>query len=201
MSRQVGAWHFVAGSALLLALAALLPDGALAAEEVHHKAFSLKEEIFKLVNFLIVVALVYKLAAKPLRKFFKERSEGIQKALTEAEAARVEAEKMLEEQRSKVADLEAELARVRQENEKERGALRERLAADQETQADRLLEQTRNAIALEEKKARSELQNRSVSIALGLAEEILKKNLGPEDQKRLVTSFLDELEKKNGGSE
>lgn len=190
------------GGLLLLALAALFPELAWAAEaeEVGHKVFSLKEELFKFMNTLIVVVLVYKMAAEPLRKFFRERREGIRKALAEAEAARVEAEKMLEEQRSKVADLEAELSRVRSENEKERTSLRERLLADQENQANRLLEQTRNAIELEEKKARQDLQNRAAAIALELAEDILKRNLGEEDQKRLAASFLDKMEKPNGGS-
>jgi len=200
VSRRL-ALFFLAGGLALTSLVALWPEAALAAEagEVYHKAFSLKEELFKLINTLIVVAILYKLAAKPLRNYLAERREGIRTALAEAERAREEAERLLEEQRSKVADLEAELARVREMGQGERQVLRDRLEAEQEAQAQRLLEQTRNTIDLETMRARAELQNRAAQLALNLAEEMLRKSLGPEDQKRLVENYLANLGGPNGG--
>ena len=186
----------------LLALPLLLPELSWAAEagEVHRKEFSLKEELFKFMNTLIVIAILYKVAYKPVRKFFEERREGIQKALTAAEKARAESELLLGEQRSKVADLEAELGRVRKQGETERGSLQARLQADQDTLAERLLEHARGAIKLEGEKARAELQNEAARLAVELAGEILQKNLGPEDQKRLMENFLNKVETVNGGS-
>ncbi|MDA1000999.1 MAG: ATP synthase F0 subunit B [bacterium] len=185
----------------LLALPLLLPELSWAAEagEVHHKAFSLKEELFKLMNTLIVIAILYKVAYKPIRKFFQERREGIQKALAEAQKARVESERLLGEQRSKVADLEAELGRVRKQGEMERESMWKRLQSDQDDLAERLLEHARGAIELEGKKARAELQNEAARLAVELAEEILRKNLGPEDQKRLMENFLSKVATVNGG--
>jgi F-type H+-transporting ATPase subunit b len=187
--------------AALAALAFFWPEGAFGAEagEVHHKEFSFAEEGFKFANTFIVVAILYKVAAKPIASFFKDRSEGIRKALDEAKADKEEAEKKLEQQRSKVADLEAELGRVRETGERERGEIRARLEADQKTQAERLLEQTKNAIELEVVKARAELQDRAAEIALELAEEMLKKNIGSEDQERFVSEYLVKLESEIGG--
>ena len=187
----------------LLVLAAALPgaEWALAAEAgAHAKAFSFTEELFKLVNTLIVVGILYKVAYHPIRNFLKDRREGIRKALEESRATREEAEKQLAEQRSKVADLEAELVRVREQGEKERAAMRERLEEEQESQAQRLLEQTRTTIELEASKARAELQNQAASLALNLAEEMLKKELGEADQERFVENYLAGLEDRNGGS-
>ena len=187
----------------LLVLAAALPgaEWAMAAEAgAHAKAFSFTEELFKLVNTLIVVGILYKVAYHPIRNFLKDRREGIRKALEESRAAREEAEKQLAEQRSKVADLEAELVRVREQGEKERAMMRERLEEDQENQAQRLLEQTRTTIELETSKARAELQNQAASLALSLAEEMLKKELGEADQERFVENYLARLEDRNGGS-
>lgn len=188
--------------AVLAAAWLAVPGAALAAEagEVHHKAFSLTEELFKVVNTLIVVAIVYKLAAKPLRNYLADRREGISRALADSQRAREEAEKMLEEQRGRVADLEAELSRVRRQGEEERRTMGERLQADQEAQARRLLEQTRNTIELETMKARADLQDEAARLALGLAEEMLKKELGPEDQKRFVEDYLARLGDRNGGT-
>ncbi len=189
-------------SGLLVLVAALLSaEWVLAAEAgAHAKAFSFTEELFKIVNTLIVVGILYKVAYHPIRNFLKGRREGIRKALEESRAAREEAEKELAEQRSKVADLEAELVRVREQGEKERAAMRERLEEEQENQAQRLLEQTRTTIELEASKARADLQNQAASLALNLAEEMLRKDLGEADQERFVENYLAKLEDRNGGS-
>ena len=185
----------------VLAAALLGAEWAMAAEAgAHAKAFSFTEELFKLVNTLIVVGILYKVAYHPIRNFLKDRREGIRKALEESRAAREEAEKELAEQRSKVADLEAELVRVREQGEKERAMMRERLEEEQENQARRLLEQTKTTIELEASKARAELQNQAASLALSLAEEMLKKELGEADQERFVENYLARLEDRNGGS-
>ena len=186
---------------LVLAAALLCAEWVWAAEAgPHHKAFSFTEEFFKLINTLIVVGILYKVAYHPIRNFLKDRREGIRKALEDSEAARKEAEKELAEQRSKVADLEAELVRVREQGEKERAAMRERLEEEQENQARRLLDQTKTTIELESSKARAELQNQAAGLALSLAEEMLKNELGEADQERFVENYLAKLDDRNGGS-
>ena len=188
-------------SLLIFGAALLSAEWVLAADAgAHAKAFSFTEELFKLVNTLIVVGILYKVAFNPIKNFLKDRREGIRKALDEARAAREEAEKQLAEQRSKVADLEAELMRVRDQGKKERAAMRERLEKEQENQAQRLLEQTRTTIELEATKARAELQNQAASLALNLAEEMLKKELGEADQERFVENYLANIDDRNGGS-
>ena len=188
-------------SLLIFGAALLSAEWVLAADAgAHAKAFSFTEELFKLVNTLIVVGILYKVAFNPIKNFLKDRREGIRKALEEARAAREEAEKQLAEQRSKVADLEAELMRVRDQGKKERAAMQERLEKEQENQAQRLLEQTRTTIELEASKARAELQSHAASLALNLAEEMLKKELGEADQERFVENYLANIEDRNGGS-
>ena len=185
----------------MLAAALLSAEWVLAAEAgAHHKAFSFTEELFKFLNTLIVVGILYKVAYRPVRNFLRDRREGIRQALAESRAAREEAEKRLAEQRARVADLEAELVRVREQGANERAAMRERLEEEQENQAQRLLEQTRTTIELETSRARAELQNQAASLALRLAEEMLKKELGEADQERFVERYLARLDDRNGGS-
>ena len=186
---------------LVVAAVLLSAEWALAAEAgAHHKAFSFTEELFKVVNTLIVVGILYKFAFTPIKNFLKDRREGVRKALEESQAAREEAEKQLAEQRDKVADLEAELVRVREQGAKERDAMRERLEEEQENQARRLLEQTKTTIELEASKARAELQSHAASLAVNLAEEMLKKELGEADQQRFVENYFAKIDDRNGGS-
>ena len=186
---------------LILGAALLSAEWVLAADAgAHAKAFSFTEELFKLVNTLIVVGILYKVAFNPIKNFLKDRREGVRKALEESQAAREEAEKQLTEQRAKVADLEAELVRVREQGAKERDAMRERLEEEQENQARRLLEQTKTTIELEASKARAELQSHAANLAVNLAEEMLKKELGEADQERFVENYLANIDDRNGGS-
>ncbi|MBF0293071.1 MAG: hypothetical protein HQK86_13045, partial [Nitrospinae bacterium] len=52
-------------------------------------------------------------------------------------------------------------------------------------------------IQMESARAREKLRDEAMVEALRLAEELLKKSVGPEDQKRLVDGFLNELSRKN----
>jgi len=205
MTMKPSTLKFISLASLCVAAALALgvfPEWAFGAEtgEVYHKKFSIVEEGFKILNTLIVFLILYKVGAKPLANFFKDRREGIAAALAEAKAARTEAERELEAQRSKVADLEAELSRVRDVGESARGEIVARIEVEQKAQADRLLEQTRGAIELEAAKARAELQARAAELAMGLAEEMLKKNIGPDDQERFVSDYLVKLGDQAGGN-
>lgn len=158
-------------------------------------AFNLKTELFRLINFLIVAVLLYKLLKRPIRDWMARRREGIEKALSEAKEAREQAEALLREQRERVEHLQEELKAVEAEAAQERERLRERLRSETETAVRRLMDETKATIELEGKKARAELQAKASALAVELAEELLVKNLDPEDQERLVEDYISKLGK------
>ncbi|MFQ5895111.1 MAG: F0F1 ATP synthase subunit B [Nitrospinota bacterium] len=186
---------------LLLAGALCLAGLAGAAEEeeggeVARAPVDWFEESAKVLNFLLVAGLLYMLLAKPIRQHMAERRERIERSIAEAEQARREAAALLAEQRARVGELEWALEAQRAEAAREREALRERLVRESERAAQRLIEQTRTAIELEGKKARAQLQAQAATLAIQLAEEMLSKNLGPDDQRRLVEEYLVRLGEK-----
>ncbi len=89
--------------------------------------------------------------------------------------------------------LQEELASLEADGIKERELLRERIRGETEASVERLLEETKTTIELEGKKARAELQARASALAVELAEELLMKNLEPEDQERLVDDYISRL--------
>jgi len=192
-----------------LALAALPNPGggagffqgpAWAAEEAHGgeegaPAFDLKTELFRLLNFLIVAGLLYKLLKRPIREWMARRRQGIEKALKEAKEAREQAEALLREQRSRVEHLQEELKALEDEAARERETLRERIRGETDAAVKRLMHETRATIELEGKKARGQLQAKAAALAVELAEELLEKNLDPEDQERLVEDYISNLGK------
>ncbi len=187
-------------SPLLVGGGGFLEGPAWAAEkahdgEEHGSAFSWKTELFRLLNFLIVAVLLYKLLKGPIRDWMARRREGIEKALSEAREAREQAEALLREQRARVEHLQEELRGLEAEAARERELLRERLRGETEAAVKRLMDETKTTIELEGRKARAELQAKASALAVELAEELLMKNLDPEDQERLVEDYISKLGK------
>ena len=57
----------------------------------------------------------------------------------------------------------------------------------------RIEEQARITIDQEIKKAKEELQEEISEIAVNLAEELIKKNMKPEDEKRLISEYVNKV--------
>ncbi|HEY1372071.1 MAG TPA: F0F1 ATP synthase subunit B [Candidatus Binatia bacterium] len=180
---------------LLVSLATLClyaPAFASEAEEQH--AASATELIFPTVNFLLFLFLIYKYVLPLARDYFKNRRAAIASAINEADEAKRGAEKLLADFRSRLARLGDELR-----------SIREQLGADAERAKSKVLEEAAeiarrikaDADFLAEQEvrlARLGLRKEIVDRAAGAAERLLRDNLTPADQKRIVGEFLGEVE-------
>lgn len=70
------------------------------------------EIIWGTISFLIIVALMWKLAAKPIKKMMQGRTERIATEIETAARARADAEAEVAEVRRNLADVETERARI-----------------------------------------------------------------------------------------
>lgn len=67
---------------------------------------------YRLVAFVVLVAILTKLLKKPICDFFRSRREEIQQLLAELEAKRLESEKRSAEYKAKLAALEDETRKI-----------------------------------------------------------------------------------------
>lgn len=151
-------------------------------------------EVPRMVNFVIIVVMLWFFLRKPIARYFANRREEIQRQLEEAVRAREGAEAKLEEYQGKVSNLEKELASMRTESEEERERLRQVLLEEARKSADRVLEQARLNIELERKRAVDSLKTEASLLALELAEGLLKENISPEDRARINRECIEGLE-------
>ena len=188
--------------ACLSLLAALPPGLALAAEEAarHEEPGIINLNVTTLiqaVNFLILIALLSRFLFTPLKKFLKERAEGIEKALAEAKLAREAAAKAQEEYRAQVLATQREAAGLREQAQREVEAERQRLLKASRDEAQRMVDEARAAIEMETKRARATLRDEVVTLSLAAAERLLGRSMTTEDQKRLADQYIRELGGKN----
>lgn len=149
-----------------------------------------KDYIWKIINFLILVIVLFKFAKKPFQNYLKKRTEIIEKTLNEAKEAKEASLKALREVetrlKAKDAEIEAILAASRKAGEQERDSIieqTERLKA-------KILEQAKTNIEYELKHAKEAIKAEAVELAMELAEKKLREKLTKEEQERLLEDSL-----------
>jgi F-type H+-transporting ATPase subunit b len=159
------------------------------AEEGGHGSL-LKDYIYKIINFLILVIILFKFARKPLQNFLQKRTELIEKTLNEAKEAKEAALKALREAeerlKTKDAEIEAILAAAKRSGEQERDKIIEESGKLKE----KILEQAKTNIDFELKHAKEAIKAEAVELAMELAEKKLKDKLTKEEQERLLEESL-----------
>ena len=146
--------------------------------------------MLRLINFVILVAILTKLLKKPLVNFFSSRREDIQKLLSELELKRKAAEEKSAEYRAKMAALEGETKKIVDDLIAEGEVERQKIIDDAQRQAEYIKQQAQLAIQQEIKSAKETLQTEIAEMSVAAAEEILRKKMKSEDQERLVRDFM-----------
>jgi len=192
MSRKTILPALMSAGMVLLAVAAFASSEG--GGEEHGGAFW--GVFWQVVNFGVLVALLVFVGRKPIRDFFRNRSETIKKSLDEARQARELAEKALAEvdERLKTKDREIQeiISTAEQSGRKERDAI----IKEGERLSQRLIEQARVNIDYELKQAREAIKAEAVELALELAEKKITGRLSEQEQRKLFEEALGRLEKK-----
>lgn len=179
----------ILGAGLLVTL-----GGAAFASEAggHGAAHALNwwDFFLRLLNFAILVSILVYLLKKPVSSFLSSRREGIASTLSELEQKKAEADKKAAEYKAKLAALDKETERIVAEYIQEGEVEKQKIIAAATRQAEYLKEQARLAIQQEMKAAKEALQSEVVDLSVVAAEEILRKNIKSDDQKRLVQEFM-----------
>ncbi len=153
-------------------------------------------EAWKFLNlFLFVGALVY-ILRRPISEAMRARREAIRRDLMRAQEERNAALAKLEEVEARLAKLDEEVASVREQSQRDAQAEQERIARSTEEDARKLREQAVREIESAGKAARQELRSYAAQQSVRLAEEMIRRDIRPEDDARLVNQSIEEL----GGS-
>ena len=186
-----------AGLALLGALAAA---GAAHASGGEHGGGGLRDLLWPLVNFAILVAVLVYFARAPIRAFFASRQGRIRDDLDAAARSLAEAEARHAEWQRRLVELDAELARIRAQARERAEAERRHLLADATRASERIRSDARVAVDQELARARAELRQEAARLAIEVAAEVLRTQVSDADRARLVDEFIDGIERGAGGA-
>lgn len=153
----------------------------------------LKDFLWRVMNFAIVIGILVYFLTKPLKKGLSGRRDEIEKALAEAELIKQEAEAKFAEYDRKLAAANAEIAEISAAIKRDGELEKEKIVASAREMAAKIEQDAEKAAALEVSKARTELQAEAVRLAVELAEELLKKNFTGEDDTRLIDEYMQKV--------
>jgi F-type H+-transporting ATPase subunit b len=183
-------WRMLVAAALFLSVAI----SAHAAEEGSAAATEHANEIFKWINFAIVAAVLIWLFAKKLPSWFRGNADKISSAITNATAAKEEAERQVREGEAKLANLKQEIAALQATAKREGIEEGERIRALAQSDAKKVGAAAQAEIEAAERAARLELKALAASLAVDGAQSLLAKQLTPAAQETLVDTFVKSLE-------
>jgi F-type H+-transporting ATPase subunit b len=150
-------------------------------------------EVWRWLNLLIFVGVFIYLLRRPVSQAMRARREGIRRDLMRAQEERNAAVAKLEEVEARLARLDAEVASVREQSEREAAEERERIRQSTEEETRKLREQAQREIESAGKAARQELREFAAEQSVRLAEEMIRRDIKPEDDARLVSLRVEEL--------
>ncbi|WP_373470830.1 F0F1 ATP synthase subunit B [Carnobacterium alterfunditum] len=155
------------------------------------------DSIVTLVSFLLLMLALKKVAWKPLMAMMEKREQLVARNIDDAEAKKLDAERLLKEQQQQLEDTRnnssAVIEKARDSADKME---REQLAAAK-VEIARLKEEARKAIELERKQALLSAQNDISRLSLDIAEKLIGKELSNEGHAELIEEYIERLANSN----
>jgi F-type H+-transporting ATPase subunit b len=150
--------------------------------------------IWTIVCFLITLYVLKRWAFGPIQAMIDERRERIRQSLADADRAREEARKLLEEHRKLIAQARQQAEEIRAEVRRDAEALRERAREEAEADRQRRLEETRRQIEAETVRSLAQIRREVAELTLLAATKVTGKVLDSADQRRLIDEAISSLD-------
>src|SRR6266571_4680892 len=150
--------------------------------------------IWTLVCFFITFWVLKRYAFGPIQQALDERRERIRRSIEEAEQARNEARRLLEEHRALIGKARGQAEEILAEARKVADAQRERVKEETEADRRRRLEETRRQIEAETHRALEQIRAEVAELTLVAAAKVTGKALDDADHRRLIDEAISELD-------
>jgi F-type H+-transporting ATPase subunit b len=152
-----------------------------------------KDLIFRVMNFALLVGVLFFLLRKPAAQALEARRQGIKDQLDDLERQKEEAQKELAETKQKLSRLDGEVERIMAEYVQMGEAARARILDEARASAEKLQEQAKKNIEFEFASAKQQLTAEMADQAVAMAEELIRKNIQDEDQERIIDEYLEKV--------
>jgi F-type H+-transporting ATPase subunit b len=150
--------------------------------------------IWTIVAFLITLFVLKRFAFGPIQKMIDERRERIRRSIEEADEARAEALRLLEEHKALIGQARGQAEEILAEARKTREAMERRMKEETETERQRRLEETRREIQAETQRALTQIRVEVAELTLVATQKVIGRSLDESDDRRLIEEAIKDLD-------
>ncbi len=148
---------------------------------------------WKIINFLILLFLLIKIAKKPLKNLLADRFTNIESEVIDAENVKQESENEYQQVELKMTELESNVDQLTELIENQGDSQKERIIREAEVLAKRIIADAKNRSLYELNKARMKLKEELIDMAFAQAEEIITKKITAKDRDSMVTDYINKM--------
>lgn len=144
-------------------------------------------------GFVLLLVLIRLFAWKNITAIFDKRADKISGDLAMAEAAKREADKLVDQRQEQLDDVSKVADKMLLEAKTSGETMRQRIVSDAETQASQLKEKAQKDIEKQRQAALAGMKEDVTLLSIELAQEILMKELSREEHSALIDRYLKKL--------
>ena len=148
--------------------------------------------IVTLVTFVILIILLKKFAWGPLKEVMDKRERDINKDIDDAEQAKINAQKLEEENRKTLKETQDEVQRILDDAKVQARKQHEEIIHEANVRANGMIETAQSEINSEKERALADINNQVSELSVLIASKVLRKEISEQDQKDLVEKYLKE---------
>ena len=149
--------------------------------------------LFAWLNLLILYLFLKKLLFKPLKNMIDSRQKEIDDTYADADKSQKDAMALKAEYEEKIKCADEESERIIKDASRRAQLKSEDILKEAGEEARRTLERAKEQIELEKKQALSDIKNEVSSIAIGIAEAVIEKEVSEEEHRKMIDEFIENM--------
>lgn len=153
--------------------------------------------IAQAVNFLIVLAVLYKFLYRPLLKFLDQRRQRIEKSLHEAQRIEQELKQLEITKTETLAEARRGAELIIKQAETAAAQQQQETLARVRTESEKVIDEARTKFQAEQAIALQELRKDAARLVVQAVTKVVGKSAGAEVDRKLVEEALQEVSKRN----
>jgi len=151
--------------------------------------------IWTIITFILLLVLLKKFAWKPLLEALQRREETVRSSIERAEQAKIEAERLLDENRKQLERAGQEGQRILNETRALAEKLKDEIVEKANQQSRRMVDQAKQEIERDKEAALIQLRGEVANLAINAAGKILDETLDDNKHRKIVDTYLKGLPK------
>lgn len=144
------------------------------------------------ITFGILLLLLKKFAWGPLKDVMDKREHDINKDIDDAEQAKLNAQKLEEQNKQTLKETQDEVQRILEDSKVQARKQHEEIIHEANIRANGMIETAQNEINSEKERAIADINNQVSELSVLIASKVLQKEISEQDQKALVEKYIKE---------